>query len=858
MKEYVCLFENRDSFKQFLADSKVDTNSKLLVFLYSSGLSPEESVSNAAFVKSLLPYSSIAGSSSCKFSLKGEIYQSGMMVRIVCFEKSQFEVRFIPYTGVCAADLSLDIVGNMCNQTTRALTIHVSGNYLNLVGFVDEFNKLVPDIVLTGGPCTSVKSFFWGFVFDEHMSYMRHFMVVAFSGNDLQVFSFVINNVEPVGDIYEVTDVNGGVVEEIAGVKTLDFVNDTLGIDVTKNDETLSLLDRFPLMLVDRNNAPRQLIYNKDDQSFSVPQGFALRRGERFRCCYMSSRIAYHHYCAMIDELNLFPSQVLWAFSCFLRPQLYSSMHPQIIKFMSEQGQDLSLCYVGGEFAREEDSNELYTGSIVFLSLTEDANAHVSQIDKSGIKPFLADDDDTRDVFDYVLSHQSEEILSAKEALLKKISEQEKKATESLFIDKNTHMYNVEKFSYDCVKFKYHKLTLVVIEKSIQLSNYFGNTEYIDYYRQNVKLFEDYLRKERFISDSAESSLINLYCNDLSSFIIAATDRITTSDYMELIRNLFLKFNCHYTHNGTVCMNNFFIVVDQQDELLEKAKLLYSDRKNELKRFVVYEDSHEAVENFEESLAALAVVNYAIEHDGIEPYFQPIFDNTCGRTYKFESLMRIKDANGKLWFPNQFLPVAKEFRLYLQLSCAMINKVFDLFENREESVSINLSAIDINSEMVTSMIYDRLGTLKNPSHFIFEILESDAFEDLNLLSDFITKLRTYGVMIAIDDFGAGYSNLLEIVKLKPDIIKIDGEIIKHLLHDEVNRNIIDVIIFLAKRFSVDLVAEYAESKELQEFLESKGIRYSQGYYFSKPLPYSQIDAYLESERRSMIEHHKPL
>ena len=217
-----------------------------------------------------------------------------------------------------------------------------------------------------------------------------------------------------------------------------------------------------------------------------------------------------------------------------------------------------------------------------------------------------------------------------------------------------------------------------------------------------------------------------------------------------------------------------------------------------------------------------------------------------------------EDANGKLWFPNQFLPVAKEFRLYLQLSCAMINKVFDLFENREESVSINLSAIDINSEMVTGMIYDRLGTLKNPGHFIFEILESDAFEDLNLLSDFIAKLRTYGVMIAIDDFGAGYSNLLEIVKLKPDIIKIDGEIIKHLLHDEVNRNIIDVIIFLAKRFSVDLVAEYAESKELQEFLESKGIRYSQGYYFSKPLPYSQIDAYLESERRSIKEHQKPL
>jgi EAL domain-containing protein (putative c-di-GMP-specific phosphodiesterase class I) len=856
MKEYVCLFKDESSFKQFITDNKIDTNARFLVMLYSSGLSPDESVGIASFVKSLLPYSEIAGTSSFKVSLGGEIYQNEMMVRIVYLEKSRFEIKFIPHTGISAADLSLDIVGNLCDQTTKLLVLSISGGYPNLTGFVDEFNKLVPNIRLAGGPATSVKSFFWGYVFDDKMSYMRHFMVTAFSGSELNVYSYVINNVEPVGDIYEITAVNDGVVEEIAGIKTLEFLNDTLGVDVTANSETLGLLDRFPLMLVDRNNAPRQLVYNEEDHTFSSPKGFALKYGERFRCCYMSSKIAYHHYCSMIDELNLFPSQVLWAFSCFLRPQLYVTMHYQTVRFFKDQ--NLSFSYVGGEFASDGICNEVYTGSFVYLSLSEDANAPVNHIDKSKLKPFLADDLDTRDIFDYVLSRQSEEILSAKESLLKKIAEQEKKATESLFIDKNTQMYNVEKFSYDCVKYNYHKLTLVVIEKSIQLSNYFGSTEYVEYYRHNVKLFEDYLRKERFISDSVENSLVNLYSNDLSSFIIAASDRLSTGDYMELVRTLFLKFNCHYTHNGTVCMNNFFIVVDQQEELLEKAKLLYSDKKNELKRFVVYEDSHEATENFEESLAALAVVNYAIEHDGIEPYFQPIYDNICGRTYKFESLMRIKDANGRLWFPNQFLPVAKEFRLYLQLSCAMINKVFELFDGREESVSINLSAIDINSEMVTSMIYKRLATLRNPSHFIFEILESDAFEDLNLLSDFITKLRTYNVMIAIDDFGAGYSNLLEIVKLKPDLIKIDGEIIKHLLHDEVNRNIMDVIIFLAKKFSVDLVAEYAESKELQEFLESKGIRYSQGYYFSKPLPYSQIDAYLESERRSREERQKPL
>ena len=105
-------------------------------------------------------------------------------------------------------------------------------------------------------------------------------------------------------------------------------------------------------------------------------------------------------------------------------------------------------------------------------------------------------------------------------------------------------------------------------------------------------------------------------------------------------------------------------------------------------------------------------------------------------------------------------------------------------------LSINLSAIDINSDMVTNMIYDRLASMEKPEHFIFEILESDAFDDLNTLSNFINRLRDFNVLIAIDDFGSGYSNLIEIVKLRPDLIKIDGEIIKHLLNDAVNRHMI--------------------------------------------------------------------
>jgi hypothetical protein len=184
-----------------------------------------------------------------------------------------------------------------------------------------------------------------------------------------------------------------------------------------------------------------------------------------------------------------------------------------------------------------------------------------------------------------------------------------------------------------------------VIEKSAQLANYIGHDDYIDYFKLNINLFTGYLKERELLDETSGSEFenIRIYVNDLSSFIIAAPKTFNSDRYLEIIRGLFLCYNKHYKYKNMVCLNNFFIVLDQEDELLEKAKLMLSEKKNELKRFVMYEESKQETENFEESLLALAAINYAIEHDGIEPFFQPIFDNSTSSTHKFESLMRIKD-----------------------------------------------------------------------------------------------------------------------------------------------------------------------------------------------------------------------
>ena len=140
-----------------------------------------------------------------------------------------------------------------------------------------------------------------------------------------------------------------------------------------------------------------------------------------------------------------------------------------------------------------------------------------------------------------------------------------------------------------------------------------------------------------------------------------------------------------------------------------------------------------------------------------------------------------------------------------------------------------------------SIIFELLEEIGDASNFILEILEDEQFKDLDKLSHFIEKLRLHGIKVAIDDFGSGYSNFLEIMEIKPDFIKVDGKIISTVHTKELSRKILDVIIFLGMRFDIQLIAEFVENEDIQKHVKFRQIPFSQGYLFSTPQPYEKLD-----------------
>jgi EAL domain-containing protein (putative c-di-GMP-specific phosphodiesterase class I) len=227
-------------------------------------------------------------------------------------------------------------------------------------------------------------------------------------------------------------------------------------------------------------------------------------------------------------------------------------------------------------------------------------------------------------------------------------------------------------------------------------------------------------------------------------------------------------------------------------------------------------------------------IKYAIEENRIEPFFQPIVDKK-GNVVKYECLMRMKKVNGDEveYIPPFFLDIAIKTKQYLTISKQMIEKTFIYFRNGGE-FNINLSYIDMQSESMRDLLEYLITTYNAQGRVTFEILEDESIKDYHIIEEFISYFKKYGVKIAIDDFGSGYSNFKRIMSINPDYIKFDGSLIKNINTDKYSYLIVQNLVNFAKSLNIKTVAEYVHNKDVFDTCVYLGVDYLQGYYISAP------------------------
>jgi len=228
-------------------------------------------------------------------------------------------------------------------------------------------------------------------------------------------------------------------------------------------------------------------------------------------------------------------------------------------------------------------------------------------------------------------------------------------------------------------------------------------------------------------------------------------------------------------------------------------------------------------------------IKNCVTNNQIEPFVQGIYNAKTLTLEKYECLMRLIDTkNDKALSVFPFLGTSKKIKTYEDMMKIMIEKSFSLLSSRDIDFSVNLSYEDLANHSFMTFMYEKINSFYAPKRIVFEILETDYIEDFSVVEKFTAHVKNFGCKIAIDDFGSGFSSMENILKIKPDIIKIDGSLVKNLDSSQDSQTIIKNIVNIAKGINAKTVAEYVHNKKILDITRKLEVDYLQGFYLDEP------------------------
>ena len=238
----------------------------------------------------------------------------------------------------------------------------------------------------------------------------------------------------------------------------------------------------------------------------------------------------------------------------------------------------------------------------------------------------------------------------------------------------------------------------------------------------------------------------------------------------------------------------------------------------------------------------------ALANEEFKVYLQPKYSPADEKLVGAEALVRWISPTDGFIAPNRFIPIFEENGFITKLDDYMIAHVAALQSQwisqgkNVVPVSVNVSRIHFLHEDLAEHICSIVDSYGTPHECIeLELTESAFFDDKEQLLATVSRLKDYGFIISMDDFGAGYSSLNSLKELPLDILKLDGEFFRGDNTKERGDIVVSEAIRLAKQLDMKIVAEGIEKKEQVDFLASQGCDMIQGFYFAKPMPVADFE-----------------
>jgi diguanylate cyclase (GGDEF)-like protein len=237
-------------------------------------------------------------------------------------------------------------------------------------------------------------------------------------------------------------------------------------------------------------------------------------------------------------------------------------------------------------------------------------------------------------------------------------------------------------------------------------------------------------------------------------------------------------------------------------------------------------------------------INEALDANEFELYCQPIswLKSQPPSCSHIEVLLRLRNRNGDVAYPREFIPAAERYGLMPQVDRWVLQSTVDwLVANShvvgDLKVAINLSGdtlSDADFFQFAATQVERLNTASVP--IILEITETSAIRNIHHLKEFTDRMRALGIRFSLDDFGSGLSSFTCLRMLNVDFLKIDGSFVRDMQNDSRARAIVESINHIGQSMGLATVAEYVESEDIAQVLRDIGVDYGQGYALGPPSP----------------------
>jgi diguanylate cyclase (GGDEF)-like protein len=232
-----------------------------------------------------------------------------------------------------------------------------------------------------------------------------------------------------------------------------------------------------------------------------------------------------------------------------------------------------------------------------------------------------------------------------------------------------------------------------------------------------------------------------------------------------------------------------------------------------------------------------AQVQQAMREHRLIFMYQPIVEADTYRVAKYEALLRMRDEKGAIMPAGAFVPIVEQLGIARQLDRHVLDMAVEELRNAPDiTLAVNISGLTASDpSWLRALISAVRSTPQIAPRLEVEITETAALHDIEESGRFVNVVRDLGCRVAIDDFGAGFTSFRHLKALTVDLVKIDGSFVLNLAKNVDNQLFVRNLMGLAASFGLETVAEFVENSEDAAFLLQAGVKYLQGYYFSRPV-----------------------